>query len=438
MSPTGRSRLAITLLVLLLVIPLALWAVISPPPNLTNAPNFFRALGQITAIIGFVLFAIQFVLTARFNLIENLLSGLNKVYFWHHLIGGLALVFLLVHPISLALQYLAFSSQAVFDFLKPSTAEIGKFFGTLALNLLVILLLLTYIRHLKYHTWKKTHQFMGIPFMLGFIHVMLVPGMLAQNAPLKAYLLIVGLMGTFSYIYQTLVKAHILKKKVATVVKIKSLSASVTEIILKPDTAFTYQAGQFIFISFKSHRVSQETHPFSLTSDPQGSHISLGIKALGDYTTHIKNIKMGDKAEIDGPYGHFTQERISFPNQIWIAGGIGITPFIGFLRSLRSQISAPLKKVHLFYAVANQQEAAYLPELTRATRNLPWLTVTIHQSTKLGRLTINTIKQKINKIENYHLLICGPLPMMTALKTQAKSLGIPTSNIHSEEFKLRD
>jgi predicted ferric reductase len=436
MAAKVPAWMAFLILALLLVVPFLLMGLTGPAPSFASASQTYRSLGQITAIFGFILFALQFVLAARFRLVEQLLSGLNKVYTYHHLLGGVALALLMVHPLFLALQYLSFSSAAVFEFLKPNPDEPGKLLGNIALNLLVFLLILTYVRRLKYETWKKTHQWLGIPFILGFIHLLWVPGMLVQNQPLKIYLVIIGSLGTFAYLYQVLFKPLFGKKVMATVTAIKPINPTVTEVILQPDAPFQYQAGQFIFIRFNSQKVKPETHPFSLSSNPKNRLISLGIKALGDFTGTIRQLKTGERAIIDGPYGHFTQNHLNYPLQLWLAGGIGITPFIGFLRSFRNQKPKHLHQVHLFYTVSHAKEAAFLPELNRAAKNLPWFFLTLHDTSKDGRLTFAHLAQSNPHVNEHHLLICGPVPMIKAIKTQAKAAGIPATNIHTEEFKL--
>ena len=52
------------------------------------------------------------------------------------------------------------------------------------------------------------------------------------------------------------------------------------------------------------------------------------MKALGDYTQSLKNLKPGTIAEIEGAFGKFSYTHYGDSPQIWIAGGIGVTPFL--------------------------------------------------------------------------------------------------------------
>ena len=58
-------------------------------------------------------------------------------------------------------------------------------------------------------------------------------------------------------------------------------------------------------------------------------HSALQSKVLGDYTDHLNDkLKAGDAAIVEGAYGHFSSNYIKESDLIWIAGGIGITPFL--------------------------------------------------------------------------------------------------------------
>jgi predicted ferric reductase len=62
------------------------------------------------------------------------------------------------------------------------------------------------------------------------------------------------------------------------------------------------------------------------------ANLSIGVKALGDCTRKIQSIEPGVMARVHGAFGNFLAERPASP-QLWIAGGIGITPFLGQLRA---------------------------------------------------------------------------------------------------------
>ena len=149
--------------------------------------------------------------------------------------------------------------------------------------------------------------------------------------------------------------------------------------------------------------------------------------AIGDYTKDIKNIKSGEPALIEGPYGRF---KSNAKDQIWVAGGIGITPFLSMAKNLKE------KKADLYYCVNKKEEAVFLPELKAIAEKNKNFNLIPHYSNEKGHITANYINNTSKNIKEKDILLCGPVSMMTSLKKSFKSLGINTNKIRSEEFKL--
>jgi len=85
--------------------------------------------------------------------------------------------------------------------------------------------------------------------------------------------------------------------------------------------------------------------------------IRVGVKALGDCTRRIQSVEPGVLARVHGAFGTFLAERPAAP-QLWLAGGIGITPFLALLRA--GPLSQQTTLVYLYRAEA---DAAFLQEL---------------------------------------------------------------------------
>lgn len=431
-----KNYLALILLALIISFPLGLWLFAGPPIVLTTPSLLFKTLGQSLAIVGVTLLVTEFILSARFRWVEALLSGLNRVYVWHHLIGGIALISLLFHPIFLSVQYLFISVISAAQFLLPPFSQIEIWLGISALMTMILLLILTFFIRLKYETWKSTHQWLGIVLILAFFHTLLVPGILLQNQGLKIYLIGLYLIGIGCYLYQVIIK-RFMKKNEYQVISLVSLPDNVLEITLTPQgKSLNFQAGQFVFIETKSPGLPKETHPFSLISSPKDSNLQLAIKNLGDFTGQLSTLKIGDPVNVEGPYGRFTLQEFTNPNQIWVAGGIGITPFISFLKSINPNSAPAFVEVWLYYSVKTAVEASFLTEIKTLISRLPYFKFVLHESASAGRLTYETIITPIANPHAFDLLICGPGPMMTALSRQARQNGLPGAMIHTEAFQL--
>ena len=116
-----------------------------------------------------------------------------------------------------------------------------------------------------------------------------------------------------------------------------------------------YKPGQFVFIRFLLSGVKElpsEWHPFSISSAPGEDKLAISVKALGDYTNALPKLKQGCIVEIEGAYGKFTYTNFKNRDQIWIAGGIGVTPFTSMAKSLPDDGYS----IDLYYSVKSETE----------------------------------------------------------------------------------
>ncbi|MDP1644049.1 MAG: FAD-binding oxidoreductase [Thiobacillus sp.] len=112
------------------------------------------------------------------------------------------------------------------------------------------------------------------------------------------------------------------------------------------------EAGQFAFVTFDQ---SEGPHPFTISSAWHGNgKLFFLIKGIGDYTSTLPaTLKVGDLVKVEGPYGRFAFGGRK-PRQIWVAGGIGITPFVARMQALASKPDG--KSIDLFYSTRAPDE----------------------------------------------------------------------------------
>src|SRR5262249_194321 len=106
----------------------------------------------------------------------------------------------------------------------------------------------------------------------------------------------------------------------------------------------------------------REWHPFTISSVPGDSSLSITVKSLGSYTGNMIKLLSGQSgvpAMVEGAYGRFSFRNFSNLNQIWVAGGIGITPFLSMAHDLgEGQCS-----VDLYYSVKTEAELIDIEKL---------------------------------------------------------------------------
>ena len=421
------------ILSILSLLPLVLWLFQEPIKyRFLNLSLFARGLGDVFGLCGMAMFSLVIILSARLKFYEKFFKGINDAYVAHHFFGGLALVLLLFHPLFLAYNYLVVSVSAAAGFLLPG-ANMAQNYGIIGLLVMIITLVITFYTKLKYQVWRFTHKFLGLAFLFAILHVFLIGADLNLNYWLKSYLFVLALLAGIAYLYRALFANFFVKVFNYTVSGIEALPDKTWEVELtRMNKALKFLAGQFAFVKFFNKNLSHEAHPFSFSSTPDKS-LKIDVKELGDYTNKIGNLKVGDRATIEGPFGSFSFRNYG-PKQVWIAGGVGITPFMSMLRDLSKKDD--YYQIDLYYSVRDEENFIFKDEITKIAEQNKNLNVYFWVSNKEGLIGANSVTAKTKDLDERDILICGPGIMMTSLQEQFTKQGIKARKIHMEEFQL--
>jgi len=431
------------LIVVLTLIPLVFWSLSEPlhfrfigDTALRTFAKSMRSAGQILGLIGMAMFAINLVLSARLKWIEGMFGGMNKVYIAHHILGGVSFVFLLFHPLFLTAQYLTsfFGGKKAVQLLIFNSSD-AVAYGIIALGLMILFLILTFFVKLPYQYWKLSHKFLGLAFFFASLHVLLIPSDVTYLKYLQYYMWFLVGIGVVSLIYRTVLGFMLIPRRSFVVERVEQIDKAIVEIALraKDGKPFDFSAGQFVFIGFPGTPGLEEVHPFSISSSPKSSELTIGVKALGDFTAKLNTLVSGAEAVIEGPFGRTSYAYVPNKEQIWIAGGIGITPFLGMARDLSVDDE---HHVTLFYALRDSSETAFVKELQSLSVQKPHLKFVPWYSDTMGFLNVEGIIKHSEGILGKDVILCGPPVMMRTLKQQFTKYKIPLSSIHSEEFAL--
>ncbi len=419
----GQSAVAV-----LSLVPLVVWVTMMPLKlRFLGLGPALTSMGQVTGLVGMAMFSLALVLHLRMGVIEGLFGGLDRVYRAHHVFGGVAFALLLFHPVFLALRFVSVSVRDAALFLLPGKDHSINF-GIYALVLLEALLVITFFIKWKYQKWKFSHSFLSLAFFLASLHVFFVSSDVSRNIVLWAYMLILAVVGLLAFVVRKVFPPD--NRYEYRVQQVTKLNAAITEVSLMPTgKVMAYRAGQFAYVSFWSRKVSREWHPFSISSSPDEAGLRFTVKDLGDFTSALHSLKEDDQAIVEGPYGRFSYE-LCGRNQLWIAAGIGITPFLSMARSVGDHLYQ--HSFVLVYVVSGEEEAIYLGELRSKVHKA--FKLILYESSKEGRVTAEKIMQKVKDASEREILICGPPPMMQSLKKQFAGIGV--KSVHTEEFVM--
>jgi predicted ferric reductase len=388
-------------------------------------------LGKLSALTGLSLFLANPLLGTRIPFVIHVFGGMDKMFKLHKLSGKAAFYLLLCHPFALAIGGLTAGVSFGYIWNWTSLTVILGIVGLLALAILTGVAIYAHITHQR---WVKIHRLFGWLIPLFMAHALLSKSELYSNSLMLGYTLTLGACGFTAFLYRSVLASRLIKQYVYIVAEVNHLEGSVTEIVLRPNAEeLAYQPGQFAFVSFRADGIDPEAHPYSFTTANNGPLIRFAVKALGDDTSALRSLPVGSQAYIEGPYGSFGYAMTVSDNQVWIAGGVGITPFLSMARSLTND-TAP--KISLFYASQRLTDAAFVHELIDITRHLKNFTLHLIDSEVSGFVTPEMIRNLQTDIHNADFLICGPPPMMQSLRVGLSNEGVATHRIHTEDFSI--
>lgn len=401
-------------------------------PLLWTAPlmaqhNAAGVLSQYFGIVALILMGITQLVATRINGIEAIFGSLDRVYILHKWLGVAAL--------GLSFLHAEIDAEAGNIALVRNLSDAAEGIGELSYNGLIILTLASLMTFIPYKLWKWSHRFIGLFFALAAFHYIYIEKPYAVFDIPGLYTMAFCILGIASYLYLLIPRmfGHNSKSYAVTGV---TQHGSVTEVLMQPERrGIKHKAGQFAFVNFEQLSL-RETHPYTISSAPQpDGSLRFLIKGLGSYTKRLgTELKVGDKGRISGPHGHFTLENTD-SEQVWIGGGIGITPFMAWAQALPNDWSTP---THLYYCVRDVSEAVHYEELREAARRVNNFNVTLVTSGSGKRLSAEQIATRLGpNIRTAHAYFCGPEKMRDSLNQGLIRCGLPLSNFHYEEFEMR-
>ena len=420
------------IVIILSIIPVIIWAFMVPiAGRFADINSITTSLGQILGLVGMSLFSINLILAGRFKLLDRYFKGLDKVYANHSKIGAIAFSMLLFHPLLLVVKYVLISTHEAALFFVPFI-NMPITWGIISLFLMIVLLCFTFYFKFKYHVWKMSHKFLTLAFIFGVVHTFLINSDISRNHFLSFYVFGLAFIGIFVVTRKAYFE-HISNNHFKYKVKnVKQLNKDILEIEMEAlGKMMAFNSGQFAFFSFLGNSVSPESHPFSISSSNIDTSLKITVKNLGDYTSLLVNLKQNDGVLIDGPYGNFSYKNVINKNQIWIAGGIGITPFYSM-----AQVLGEGYNIDFYYSVKEESEAVYIKELQNIALKNPNFKFNLWCANEKGYINAQMVSDLSGGVKNKDLFFCGPPMLMESLKTQFISLGVGIKDIHYEDFSF--
>ena len=431
----------------------ALWLL--SDQGLFNLPYQFlptrNVLMNYTGIIAMGVMSISMLLAVRPARFEPIFGGLDKMYRLHKWLGITGLVFSIMHWAikespgwlsGLGLiarpnrpkgppsgQPLGSSIEQFFQSLKHPAESVGEW----AFYIAVVLLALALIKKFPYRYFFQTHRLMPLVYLALVFHSTFTMKFSYYSQVIGPFMAVLMASGTVAAIIVLFRKVGAQRKVVGVIEGIERYTeSSVVRVNIKvKDRWAGHEAGQFAFVNFND---KEAAHPFTISSGWKGDgHMFFLIKELGDYTkTLAGQLKAGQAVTLEGPYGQFTFKSDK-PRQTWVAGGIGITPFIARMHALAAEPSQ--QKVDLFFCVSHVDEPGFAK--ARADAQAAGINLHIMAESLDGRLDANRLCEMVPDWQEGDVWFCGPAGFGDSLSEALIEKGLAPQDFHRELFEMR-
>ncbi len=413
---------------------IALITIISIVVTLAQIPSTTwlssAALSLSMGVAAAALMGAAATLGGRWHFVESLFGGLDRVYLAHKWMAVYALVFASIH-FTFKAGLPAWDTAFILSLPAPWTRLVRQL-SLLALMLIVVLAL---NRKIPYHRWRWWHKLSGPLFIIVILHWLSFKSPIALASSAGIWLGALSGLGLLAALYKLVLYPFLAPHSEYRVVRTDPGSGALHLELEPVKNPIAFTPGQFAFISMKEDGL-REPHPFTIASAPdEKGHVHFVIRDLGDYTHKlVANTTPGMHATVYAPFGRFSRPRDS-SREVWIAGGVGISPFIAWLRD---EAGAPHANVTLFYFFTPGREfpsASLLTEFARERHAefvpIPGGPMSPDFAHRFAEIAAESDPARLQ------VSFCGPRGLLQRIQHVLRDCGVPESNLHYEYFEFR-
>ncbi|WP_296751055.1 ferric reductase-like transmembrane domain-containing protein [Thiobacillus sp.] len=433
-----------------------LWFVAAP--SVFQLTGFFAVRGaivQYSGIIAMGAMSVAMILALRPRWPERWFGGLDKMYRLHKWLGIAALAVSVVHwlwgkgpkwavgwgwlerPVRGEKPVIENPVEALFMSWRGTAEGVGEW----AFYAAVLLIALALIKSFPYRLFYKTHRLLAVAYLVLVFHSVVLTDFSYWTSPIGMVMALLLAWGTYAAIVVLLRRVGAgrqVKGRIVALQYYPGVHALEAEIEV-PHGWPGHNPGQF---AFKTSDSAEGAHPYTIASawNDNDRRITFVAKELGDHTSRLREtLHVGQEVKIEGPYGCFDFDH-GQRRQIWIGGGIGITPFIAGMKHIAQERHAtpdrPSPEIDLFHTTAEYDETA----IAKLTADAEAANIRMHVlvDARDGFLTGDRIRAEVPEWRAASIWFCGPAGFGEALRKDFAAQGLPVQErFHQELFAMR-
>ncbi|WP_198670341.1 ferric reductase-like transmembrane domain-containing protein [Dyella sp. C9] len=388
------------------------------------------AISLAAGVAALSMMGLAAVLSARLGVVESLFGGLDRVYQAHKWLG--------IWALGLGSFHLVFHAgvQGVDNTaILPLPRDLTHFVRQVCFVGLMFIVLLALNRNIPYRVWRWWHKLSGPLFMVVVLHWLSIKSPIALGSPSGLWLALTASAGVLAATYKLLLYRFVTGQAEYRVVAVTPGKAAIHLELEPVGRPLSFEPGQFGFLRMKADGL-REPHPFTIASGngPNG-RVDFVIRALGDFTGRlVADIRVGMVADILAPHGRFVRDAQA-GHEVWIGGGVGISPFIAWLKDDRV---GHFDRVTLFYFYTPGREFPEVAVLQAMAeeRGAAFVAVPDGPVSDRFRQRFDAIARNVG-VAAVKVAFCGPPGLLHVIRAQMREQGLPASSLRYEYFNFR-
>ncbi len=410
-----------------------------------GAQGALLSSGRLTGLVAADLLLVQVLMMARIPLLERA-WGQDRLAVLHRLVGFTSFNLMVAHVGLITWGYAAGSLAATPGTLWNLTWDYPGMLlavaGTLCLVMVVVTSIRAARRRLRYESWHLLHLYAYLGAGLALPHQLWTgQEFLSSRAST-----------VFWWGLWIAAAGSVLVWRVALPVwRTLRHDLRVTQVVAESHDVFSVhlsgralhrmpvQAGQFLTWRFPGRPGWSRANPYSLSAAPDGRHLRITVKELGDGSRLLRHLTPGTRAVVEGPFGRLTERPRTRRKVLLIGSGVGITP----LRALAEGLDYAPGEATVLYRYsgtplfldefrelrdARGLEVFALPGSRR--RPDSWL------SDHAGAVSDErALLAWVPDLRERDVYVCGPEAWTEAVRRTTERAGLPADQLHVETFR---
>ncbi len=400
--------------------------------------------GRLTGLVASALLLVQVLMMARIPVLERA-WGQDRLARLHRLVGFTSFNLMIVHIALITWGYAAGSLWAspgtLWDLTWTYPGMLLAAAGTLCLVMVVVTSIRAARSRLRYESWHLLHLYAYLGAGLALPHQLWTGQEFQRSAASTVF---------WWGLWLAAVVSVLVWRVAVPLVRSWRHSLRVTAVVPEDHDTFSVyvagrglhrlqvEAGQFLSWRFPGRPGWTRANPYSLSAAPDGRHLRITVKELGDGSRSLRSLTPGTRAVVEGPYGRLTSRPRTQRKVLLIGAGVGITP----LRALAEGLTYGPGEATLIYRYADRPLFRAELEHLATQRGLRILALPGSRrhpdswfSTHAGVATDrDALLGWVPDLAQHDVYVCGPTAWTDAVRRTTEQAGLPAAQLHLETF----